>query len=389
MRQIGVIAALAILVAGGCARAYPPPGGERDETPPRLIGTVPEALAVVPDWNEAVVFRFDERLSERNFSESLVVVSPRDGALRVQRGRSEVRVRIDGGWRPDRVYRVTLLPGVRDLFGNARVEPAEVVFSTGPSITETAVAGIVLDRISGRAAQNAVVVATRRPDSLTYTALADTAGFFALRHLPLGDYDLRAFSDQNRNRRRDGSEPVDSGRVVSLTAAADTQTVAFQVFAAATAPPRVTRAEPADSLHVRAAFDDYVDPDAPLDEVRAEILGEDSTRFATVAGVEHPAVWEERQRESAARAQDTTAARPAAPPVRPRGAAEPDRTRPVRELMVRLAAPLPPGAYLLRLENVLSLSGFTGGGTVRFEVRAPAERPPAARPDTTEARLRY
>jgi hypothetical protein len=101
-----------------------------------------------------VVFRFDERISERNFSERSSSCR-RSTARCASSGRgNEVRVRIDGGWRPDRIYRVVLLPGVRDLFGNIRQEPAEIVFSTGPPIPSTAIAGIVMDRITGRPAQN-------------------------------------------------------------------------------------------------------------------------------------------------------------------------------------------------------------------------------------------
>src|ERR671923_2527575 len=116
MRKLQASLAL-VLVATACARPYPPPGGEQDTSPPGLASVTPEALAVLPQYQGPVVFRFNERLSERGFSESLVVVSPLDGALRVDRGRRELRVRIDGGWRPNRVYRVIVEPGLRDLFG--------------------------------------------------------------------------------------------------------------------------------------------------------------------------------------------------------------------------------------------------------------------------------
>jgi hypothetical protein len=192
MKPSRITLAVLLAVAAGCARSYPPPGGEQDATSPRLLNTSPEPLATLPDFSGPVVFRFEERLSERGFSEALVVVSPLDGALRVDRGRSEVRVEIDGGWRPNRVYRVVILPGLRDMFGNARSEPIELVFSTGPPVPSTAIAGIVVDPISERAARNPIVNAIRRADSAAYMAVGDTAGFFALRHLPLGVYDLRA-----------------------------------------------------------------------------------------------------------------------------------------------------------------------------------------------------
>jgi hypothetical protein len=412
MRIVIRVALLAAVMAAACARAYPPAGGERDRIAPRLIGTTPGPLEVVPGFDQPVVFRFDERLSERNFSEALVMVSPRDGALRVERGRREVRVRIDGGWRPNRVYRVVLLPGIRDLFGNARTESAEIVFSTGPPIPNTAVAGIVLDRLTGRPPQNALVHAVRRGDTASYTAVGDTMGFFSLRHLPLGVYDLFAFTDQNRNRRRDPVEPMDTA-TLSLGSAADTVAVVFNVLAPDTTPPRVTRAEVIDSLHVRVTLDDYVDVAAPITGAAAELhVLPDSTRFAGARRLLQAPLFERERREIAAQRADTAAVQRAdtaavqradtaavppptpAPPARVpagRAAAQPASQEPLptREVVVELDRPLEPGLqYTITVSGLVNLHGLVGGGSAGFETRPAAQPPPGAAipPDTTALR---
>jgi hypothetical protein len=397
-RSIVLAAAMAVAAAAACARAYPPPGGERDTTPPRLIETEPAALAVLPGYAGAVVFRFDERISERGFSESLVVVSPLDSALRVERAGNEVRIRIDGGWRPDRIYRVVLLPGVRDLFGNIRQQPAEMVFSTGPEIPSTAVAGMVMDRITGRAAQNGMVRAVRSGDDLAYTAVSDSAGFFSLRHLPPGDYDVLAFADLNRNRRRDPAEPVDSGHVARLTSPADTVMLVFDVIPPDTSPPRVTRAEAIDSFHVRVTFDDYFDVDEQFPGASAVVhLLPDSTVSARGRGfLIAPAFERERAAEEAARADTLAAAvadtaqvpAAAAPPVR-RPGREPPPLLPSRDVVVELDRPLQVGqTYVITVTDAVNISGLAGGGSARLEVRAPPRRPdpppsaPGVPPDT-------
>jgi hypothetical protein len=378
MRKLPVSLALAVL-AGACARAYPPPGGEQDTTPPRLSSVTPEALAVLPEYDGPVVFRFDERLSERGFSESLVVVSPLDGALRVERGRRELRVRIDGGWRPNRVYRVIVEPGLRDLFGNARKDAVELVFSTGPPVPSTAIAGIVEDRLSGRGADAAVVTAVRRADTVSYMALADSSGFFALRHLPLGVYDLRAFSDQNRNRRRDFAEPVDSGRSVSLGSPTDTITAIFTLIASDTTPPRVTDAEAADSLHVRVTFDDFLEPGDSVMSVQGQVMAlPDSTPYGLVVAALHPTVWERQRPVPVDTAVADTLARRPAPRAPPRREGP---LLPNRDVVVRLDRPLVPGRYVIAVTNAVNINGLTGGGADDFQLRAP----PPARPDTTGA----
>jgi hypothetical protein len=378
--------------AAGCARAYPPPGGERDTLPPGLVSTTPAPLAVVPDFQGPVVFRFDERISERNFSEAMVTVSPLDSTMRVRRTGNEIRVELDGGWRPDRVYRVVVLPGIRDLFGNVREDPVEVVFSTGPPVPSTALAGIVMDRLTNRPAQNAVVRATRRGDDAAYTAVGDTGGFFSLRHLPMGVYEVEAFSDLNRNRRRDAAEPVDMQQV-SLGSPTDTIPLVFNVLPPDTTPPRVTRAEVVDSMRVRVTFDDYFDPARSMAEATAELYAlPDSTLHAAASRIVVSTVFDQERRAAAAQRPapadtlpppdtlappDPTAPPPvAAPPVvqppTPAGQAQQQAPLPSRDLIIEFAAPLPPGSYSITVRNVVNIQGLSGGGTVRLQV---PERP--------------
>ncbi|HSJ24428.1 MAG TPA: Ig-like domain-containing protein [Longimicrobiales bacterium] len=373
MRINALAVCLLAIIAAGCARPYPPPGGERDTLPPRLVGTTPEPLAVVPGFRGAVVFQFDERLSERNFSEALVTVSPLDSTLRVRRGRSEIRVEIDGGWRPDRVYRIVVLPGVRDMFGNAREEPAEVVFSTGPPVPATAVAGMVLDRLTGRPAQSPVVRAVRRGDEVSYIAVGDTAGFFSLRHLPMGVYDVAAFADLNRNRRHDAAEPVD-GRQVSLGSDADTVAVVFNVLAVDSTAPRVTRGEVVDSLHVRLIFDDHFDPAQSMAAASAEVHAlADSSSYATATRIVPGTVFERERRAAPAAPPDTAAADTVTPPP-PRQSQQPQQPPlPTRELVLELDRPLRPGRYSVTVRNVVNISGLAGEGVVVIEVQGPGD----------------
>jgi hypothetical protein len=363
--------AIAALLSGAfaaCARPYPPPGGERDTLPPRLVSTSPSPLALMDPGATAVVFRFDERLSERGFSESLVLVSPLDGALRVDRRRSEVRVRIDGGWRAGRVYRVVLLPGLRDLFGNERGEQTELVFSTGAAIDSTALAGLVLDRITGAAARAGVVEAVHLEHGARYFSMADSSGFYSLRFLPLGSYDISAYDDQNRNRRRDLLEPVDSGHTVVFAGASDTIAHIFSVLIPDTSAPQVVRAQGVDSLHVRVSIDDYLDIAQLAGGIPAVIHAlPDSVPVAEGLEVLSEAAFQQRQRP------DTTAV-PQAPPALP-----------VRDLIVRLNRVLQPGTYTITIGPVTNLHGLSGSGTAQFEivVREPPPSPDPPPPDTT------
>jgi hypothetical protein len=407
MRAAALLCALAT-GALACARPLAPPGGERDVAAPGLVATVPEPLAVVGAGNTAVVFRFNERISERGFSEALLLVSPLDSALRVDRSGTEVRVRIDGGWRPNRVYRVVLLPGLRDLFGNERREPVELIFSTGAPVGSTALAGMVMDRLTGEPAPQGVVDAVHRAEGARYTAVADSSGFYSLRYLPLGEYDVRAYDDQNRNRRRDLMEPVDSGYTALFAETTDTVALLFDVLAPDTTAPRIARVRALDSLHVHIEMDDYFDPGAGLDAIRAEVnVLPDSTRYAAAVRIMPEPVFtaERRAAEAARAAADTTAAGDTAAVARDTIAAPPDTLDarpdtaaglgvdpelPIREVVVRLDRPLIPGTYTITVLGVVNLHGLSGGGTEAFEMSAPpAREPPPPPPDTTRTHGRF
>jgi hypothetical protein len=371
---VRAVALLASAAALGCARPYPPPGGETPQAAPAVIETVPAALAVEPDFRGAVVFRFDRRLSEQG-EPNPVIVSPATSPVRISRGRTELRVALRDGWEPGRIYRVVVLPGVRDLFGNRTTEPLELVFSTGPAIPETAVAGIVTERLTGRPARNAIVEALQLPDSVLYLTAVDTAGFFALRHLPQGEYEALAFADVNRNRRREPTEPVSEVERITLATAADTVPLLLAVLPPDTTPARLARAEAVDSLTVRLHFDDYFDADTDLAEAAVRIFVLPDSVPGPAGELLTAAAFAELQRARAPAPDDVVAPRPADAPRPGRDAA----ALPARELVFLAAAPLLPGGeYVVSVSGVTNIHGIPGGGgEARFTVPArPAEPVP-------------
>jgi hypothetical protein len=288
------------------------------------------------------------------------------------------------------------MPGIRDLFGNERREPASLVFSTGPPIPNTAIAGMVLDRITGRAAAQFVAQATRRPDSVRYTTVGDSSAFFALTDLPAGTYELTSFIDQNRNRRKDPAEASSRALAVTLNTERDTQVVVLRVVPADTTAPRLTEATARDSSEIRLTTDDHLEPDSPLEILPLSLFAlPDTTQVQGTHRLLPAAVWdaEQRARADSARAEaGDTAAPPRAPPVRPIAGAAPDTSAgplPYRELVVIPAQPLVPGSkYLVRISGLTNISGSTGGGgSADFTVppRDTAAAPP--RPDTTAGRI--
>lgn len=391
---------LLLAAAASCAQPGSPPGGDIDRLPPRVVAVSPEPFDTIRDLSRPVVFRFDERLSERlegvGDLRDAVLVSPLTGEVRAKRGRSTLEVSLAGGWRPDLVYRVVVLPVFRDLFQNIRVEPIELVFSTGAPISEIAVAGFVSDRITGEPVAGARVRAAHQPDSTSYVAQTDTAGFFALRYVPPGDYALEAWLDQDRDGTPDFFEPA--GRAAVEVTAGDTAVLELALLPGDSTSARLARAEPVDSVTIRLLFDDYFAP-GPV-AGNGEVL-----RFADSARVSQGLLLhgtrldslEDARRPADSLAADTAAFPdmapdrvqvPEGPPARARPAGAPrpagaDGAPPLpsRELLLLLPRPLTPDSvYIAVVDGVTNIHGIAGGGgSARFQM------PPPPPPDTTPA----
>lgn len=346
-----------LLLPSACAQMDPPPGGPEDRTPPVVVATRPDSLAMVPGWNRPVVIEFSERISEQRVEES-VMVSPRTSPVAVDRGSRSIRVFLRRGWEQGQIYHVTVQPLIQDLFNNRIREPVQVVFSTGPEIPATRLTGIVRDRITGEPEAEARVEAIRQPDSLVYAAPTDSAGRFVLAHIPEGEYRIRAYPDQNRNRSLDVFEPRDS--VDASVAAADSAAAELSLVMPDTTPPRMTSATARPEQRVELRFDDYLDPGQTLDSTAVTIVGPDSLPVPIAAvSVGEPTAPDDT----------VTAATPALPS---------------QLVVVQLAEGVqlvPEAEYRVVVVGARNIVGLTGDSEGEFTAPVPPEPPPPPEQD--------
>ncbi len=398
----GLLLSLAAAAAGhACANVGEPPGGPPDTAPPQVVAVRPESGAVVPDWKGDAVIQFDEVIDEMAGGGGTgavtgigkqIVLSPVAGDVKVSWHRSAIHVKPAEGWKPGRVYRLQLLPGIADLRRNVLKTGRTVIFSTGPALPSTTLAGTVLQWVEQRLLVGGAIRAAPAGDTaLAYLALTDSGGRFRLDAVPPGRYVVYAVQDQNGNRRLDRREAYDSAPVTLDT----TATVVLWTFVHDSVGPRPRTAEPVDSLTFRVTFNQPIDPASIPDTAHLALLALPDSTPVPVAAVLTPAAYDSlaaRERaalDSARRAADTshaarpdtgqradTTRRPATP--RPPGAAPTApadttwrillRRRPVPtdKLVVRTVRPLAPASrYFVRVRGVRNLNGAAAdGGTV-------------------------
>lgn len=406
-------AILAVVALAACASPGMPPGGPPDTAMPVLAQILPDSNAVnvrVP----AVVLRFDEVVSERSaptastgaarqgasFGGSaastaglagLLVLSPSDGRDEVVWRREALELRPRRGFRPNTAYRVTLLPGLADLRGNRITEPLSFVFSTGASLPDGVISGVLFDWTTGKPAANARVDVFVAPDSgFRWSTRTDSLGGFRLTALMPGTYELRAWVDANSDRRISYREISD----VAQVALTDSASRELYAFIRDTVPAHLESVELIDSTALRFRVDRGIVAD--WDGRSAELVGADSAAIALAGPFVPSAVYDSVSRARAQAARDPAAA--AADTV-PRDDADPDalprdtvsrpvsrpvfrRAVPVTQWTAPLAAPLAPGTYLFRIREARGLNGRSVEATREIRVTAPPRTPA----DTAPAR---
>ena len=377
--------ALIVLCLAACASPGFPPGGPDDPDPPALLGIRPDSGAVNVARDLRVRFQFNEVVNERpsgaNELEGLILISPREGEPRVDWERSAIEVRSRRDWRPNTVYTVTLLPGLQDLRGNVRRQASTVVFSTGGSLPNTRMSGVIYDWVAGRAASGAIVEALT-PDSVVYVGASDSVGRFSLAHLPPNTYRVRGFVDPNRNRGFDPREAFDTA-VVNLT---DTASLELYAFVHDSTGPFIESVTPRDSLTVRITFDKALAPGQTVDTSQIHLVRADSTPVP-VLSVRLTRV----EAQAAADTGDTAAARPAVPiPPAAQDTTDtaavavprPARQPPPTQITIEVFPPLEQATtYVLTVNGVRNLLGIPANSRRTFTTgrRLP---PPGAPADT-------
>ncbi|HEY0996164.1 MAG TPA: Ig-like domain-containing protein, partial [Gemmatimonadaceae bacterium] len=275
------------VLALGCASVGTLPGGKEIKTPVVLQDLNPDSGSV-NFKGRAVELVYDRVINDRGTGEQAleqqVIISPIDGDVRVSYGRERIAVRPRRGWRANTTYTVTVLPGVRDLRGNTDSLQHVTIFSTGPALATGAITGNVFDWVRqdgiARAWMQAIAAVPGSRDSIVYVARADAQGSFTIGPLPEGEYLVRGFDDQNKNRGLDRGEMWDSARV--RVAAAP---VAVELLAALrdTVPPSIASVTIADSVTLAVKFDRALDPAQPIGPGTIRVVRADSTPVVVTA----------------------------------------------------------------------------------------------------------
>lgn len=405
-----------VALAAACASPGTPPGGPPDKGAPTILRVSPDSGATNVKA-KGITVTFSEVVSERPKTGAdlgaIMLLSPSDGAARVEWHREEVSIRPRKTLRPNTAYALTILPGLMDLRGNAVTRARTFVFSTGGSIPHGVVRGAVFDWTTVKPAGQALIEATAGGDTtFKWIARADSLGWYTLPLLPPGAYLLRTIIDANNNGRLEPRELWDSVTVQ----VSDSVRHNLYAFGHDTLGARIVGVDIKDSLTVRLIFDRPLALRPQLTPDQVELTRADSSRIrltSLVRAADFDSLARARDaasKDSALRADTSAAGRTAraradtARVLAQRDSIEKARVEARRvardtvkrvpppiadrplitpEFVAVLAEPMAPGTYRVKVRDAVSASGVTRTSERSLTRTKPVEKKPDAAADST------
>lgn len=204
---------IAILISSifilSCAQFVPPTGGKKDETPPKLVRTLPLDKQTNFKGSEIELY-FDELIDVTSLRQELIITPEQEGYFDIKPKANMVVLKFDKPFKDSTTYTLNFKRGVKDLNERNEVRNLKIAFSTGEKIDSLKLLGNVKNLFTNQPILDAQVSLYEVQDSLNlrktkpnYFTKTDSSGDFKFENLKKGRYRLYAFTDKNSNLRYD------------------------------------------------------------------------------------------------------------------------------------------------------------------------------------------
>lgn len=200
---------VSIVLLGRCASTGYPSGGAKDETPPRIVKSVPAENSLSFLGDEVVIF-FDELIKVTDVFQKLMVSPPVNEQPRVTTNGKRLIIKFQEELQPNTTYTLDFADAISDNNEGNVLENFRFSFSTGEVIDSLKISGFLFDAATLSPVDGALVMvhsnhadsAFRKQVPLRVTK-TDSRGNFSIQNLSPGTYRVFALNDANRNYKYD------------------------------------------------------------------------------------------------------------------------------------------------------------------------------------------
>lgn len=203
-RKISVIAAI-IAILYSCASVGRIEGGPIDETPPHVIGSIPDPGAL-NNAKKKISILFDEYIKLEKANEKVVISPPQVQQPEIKANGKRVVVELQDSLKSNTTYTIDFSDAIQDNNEGNVLPDFSFTFSTGTVIDSMVVAGTVLNASNLEPVKGMLVgLHSNLADSIFTTkpfdrvGRTDSRGRFTVRGVAPGKYRIYALQDADQN----------------------------------------------------------------------------------------------------------------------------------------------------------------------------------------------
>ena len=192
-----------------CASVNPPPGGPKDNKPPKLIRTMPRNGSL-NYYGKKIVFEFNERIDGQKIKHKTLITPFLQGNYEIEVVKNTLTITFDKPLIPNDTYSISFIGGIKDLNEGNVLQNVRLVFSTGNKIDSAYINGKISLAYNKKPVADAIVGLYKISDTLNiekqepaYFTYTDDKGIFNLKNIKEGKYELYAITDENKNHKYD------------------------------------------------------------------------------------------------------------------------------------------------------------------------------------------
>ena len=188
-----------------CASPGTPQGGPYDETPPRILKSVPDANATGFEKQRIELF-FDEYISIEKPSEKVIITPPQKTMPVIRAIGKKITVELKDTLIPNTTYTFDFTDGIVDNNEKNPLEDFTFAFATGDVIDSLVISGLLLNAENLEPVSGAIIGIHSNLEDSAFTSLpflrttmTNDRAKFGIRNVAHGTYRLYALKDMNRN----------------------------------------------------------------------------------------------------------------------------------------------------------------------------------------------
>lgn len=188
-----------------CAKMGSPDGGWFDETPPKVIGSVPSLKATNVN-RKKIAIAFDEFIKLENPNEKVIISPPQIETPEIKTHGRGIAIILKDSLKSNTTYTIDFSDAITDNNENNPMGNYTFTFSTGKEIDTMEVAGYVLEAKNLEPTKGILVGLYSNQDDSAFTTIpmlrvarTDENGHFCIKGVKKGDYRIYALQDADGN----------------------------------------------------------------------------------------------------------------------------------------------------------------------------------------------